>query len=110
MPTNEERREVARKLRACGPLHKHHYDLVNVESVLYALGLSYADIDRLEFFRSDVDRLANLIDLETERTCRYIWDDRINAWKCSLCDGIEPVSENVNYCCDCGAKVVDYVD
>ena len=42
-----------------------------------------------------------------ERTCRYIYDKEICAWRCSECGGLEPVGDNVSYCPDCGAKVVE---
>lgn len=41
-----------------------------------------------------------------ERTCRYVYDREICAWRCSECGGLEPVGDNVRYCPDCGARVV----
>lgn len=41
-----------------------------------------------------------------ERTCHYIYDKEICAWRCSECGGLEPVGDHVSYCPDCGAKVV----
>ena len=46
----------------------------------------------------------------TERTCNYVWDDKSHVWRCSECGGLEPVSDSVNYCCDCGAKVIGNVE
>lgn len=42
-----------------------------------------------------------------ERTCRYVYDREICAWRCSECGGLEPVGDHVRYCPDCGARVVD---
>ena len=41
-----------------------------------------------------------------ERTCHYVYDREICAWRCSECGGLEPVGDQVSYCPDCGAKVV----
>lgn len=41
-----------------------------------------------------------------ERTCHYVYDREICAWRCSECGGLEPVGDHVSYCPDCGAKVV----
>ena len=30
-----------------------------------------------------------------------------HAWVCDQCGGIEPCSNDVSYCCDCGAEVVE---
>ena len=42
-----------------------------------------------------------------ERTCRYVYDREICAWRCSECGGLEPVGDHVRYCPDCGARVLD---
>ena len=41
-----------------------------------------------------------------ERTCRYVYDEGLCAWRCSECGGLEPVGDHVLYCPDCGARVV----
>ena len=41
-----------------------------------------------------------------ERTCHYVYDREICAWRCSECGGLEPVGDHVLYCPDCGARVV----
>lgn len=41
------------------------------------------------------------------RTCHYIYDKEICAWRCSECGGLEPVGDHVRYCPDCGARVVE---
>ena len=45
-----------------------------------------------------------------ERTCRYIYDKEICAWRCSECGGLEPVGDHVRYCPDCGARIEDEVN
>ena len=42
-----------------------------------------------------------------ERTCHYVYDEGLCGWACSECGGLEPVGDNVRYCPDCGARVVD---
>lgn len=44
-----------------------------------------------------------------ERTCRYVYDKEICAWRCSECGGLEPVGDHVCYCPDCGARIVEEV-
>lgn len=59
-----------------------------------------------------IDRIGKLMrhEPETERTCKYIWDADRHVWFCSECGGLEPCSDSVNYCCDCGAKVIGNVE
>lgn len=45
-----------------------------------------------------------------ERTCRYVYDEGLCAWRCSECGGLEPVGDNVRYCPDCGARIAEEVD
>ena len=45
-----------------------------------------------------------------ERTCHYVYDREICAWRCSECGGLEPVGDHVCYCPDCGARIEDEVD
>lgn len=49
------------------------------------------------------NRLADLIYPEPERTCEIVKD--VFDWKCSVCGNV--ITEQVNYCPNCGAKVVD---
>lgn len=42
-----------------------------------------------------------------ERTCHYVYDEMLCGWVCSECGGLEPVCDNVRYCPDCGARVVE---
>ena len=41
-----------------------------------------------------------------ERTCHYVYDREICAWRCSECGGLETVGDHVRCCPDCGARVV----
>ena len=45
-----------------------------------------------------------------ERTCHYVYDREICAWRCSECGGLEPVGDHVSYCPDCGARIEEEVD
>lgn len=45
-----------------------------------------------------------------ERTCHYIYDKEICAWRCSECGGLEPVGDHVRYCPDCGARIAEEVN
>ena len=61
MPTNDERREVARRLRSFVTDDSMHAT-VDASNVLYVLGLHYADIDRIYFCGYEVARLADLVE------------------------------------------------
>lgn len=61
MPTDDERREVALRLRSF-VTDDSMYATVDASNVLYVLGLHYADIDRIYFCGYDVARLADLIE------------------------------------------------
>ena len=61
MPTDEERREVARRLRSFVTDDSVYAD-VDACRVLYSIGLYYKDIDRIYFSGFDVARLADLIE------------------------------------------------
>lgn len=61
MPTDDERREVALRLRSF-VTDDSMYATVDASNVLYVLGLHYADIDRIYFCGYDVARLADLVE------------------------------------------------
>lgn len=95
--TNDERREVARRLRETGE------ELGSAALLWYhiakALGVRTATDGK-----TACDMLADLIEPEPERTCYPVFEDEILV--CSEC------SEDIdgygwNYCPNCGAKVVD---
>lgn len=56
------------------------------------------------------NRARKLWNRRAERTCRYVYDREICAWRCSECGGLEPVGDHVRYCPDCGARIEDEVD
>lgn len=115
MPTNEERREVAANIRRTN--FKEGFETVQeteglepaaaIRFVAWPNLVSALNIGKPIVSMHEVtERLACLIEPE-ERTCKYIWDEHDHVWKCSECGGLEPCSDSVNYCCDCGAKVVE---
>ena len=61
LPTDTERREVARRLRRFVTDDSVYAD-VDACRVLHSIGLYYKDIDRIYFSGFDVARLADLID------------------------------------------------
>lgn len=104
MPTNEERREVAARLRI---LSGHRE--VDKEFVHEALGLYMGEcVDGYD--PVSVSELADLIEPE-ERTCR---DDGTGAFRCTRCgafarrDAVMDCTSQIplRYCPNCGARVV----
>lgn len=71
----------------------------NIGTVTVSVGV---DLEPSEQF----DAVAKMLGYVKKRTCRYVWDEKQHAWVCDQCGGIEPCSNDVNYCCDCGAEVV----
>lgn len=104
MPTDDERREMAKKLRelAVGDFNDgRFYDCGEVE---IALGL----VDYGSWYEeADVLRLADLIEPE-ERTCRMV-DNGVELC-CSECDCRHSYDDEPQFCMGCGAKVVDVID
>lgn len=125
MPTDTERREVARRLREVNPYRNQSYTIpyhLYTPAVEYlselagALGYSPRnDVSRLEF----QNRLADLIE-PSERTCRDT-DYDTKSITCSECgeitrdtlfwvdvDGGKTVKgHRPRFCSNCGARVVD---
>ena len=66
MVTDDERREVARRLRSFVTDDSMNAT-VDVSHVLYVLGLHYADVDRIYFCGYDAARLADLIEPSCDR-------------------------------------------
>lgn len=112
MPTNEERREIAENLRNMtvrGQCRyaEQFYELLE-ETVMYSWDFHE--------FEDVAERLADLIEPEPERTCRMEvnWDydgdcpAYYRDYVCSECkdDFIYYKHSRVNYCPNCGAKVV----
>lgn len=103
MPTNDERREVAARLRR---LSGHRE--VDKEFVHEALGLYMGEcVDGYD--PVSVSKLADLIEPE-ERTCR---DDGTGAFRCTRCgafarrDAVMDCTGQIplRYCPNCGARV-----
>lgn len=97
--TNDERREVAARLRDFEQL-RNLFTESNICAFGVALGVGYMDWEHI------CACLADLIDPKQERTCIYVYDEESAGWRCSECGGLEPVGDHVRYCPDCGAKVV----
>ena len=102
VPTNEERREVARNLR-------EPFDVVGqgryvaLNGTLFGMQLLANDEQTL---RNGVKHIADLIEPESERTCHAVFDDsNWYKWICSECG--QPIDRADNYCFSCGAKVVE---
>lgn len=111
MPTDDERREVARRVRFIPKSGKP----VSFFVLARQLGLEpHPDFLTGSVYTSEsVIRLADLIEPAPERTCRNDLkdSDRRNMWpiphfKCSSCGGFF-ASYDFDYCPSCGAKVVD---
>ena len=66
MATDDERREVARRLRSFVTDDSVYAD-VDACRVLHSIGLYYKDIDRIYFSGFDVARLADLIEPSCDR-------------------------------------------
>lgn len=109
MPTNEERREVARKLREISEHSASYFALAGV--------VGTCEPDAMPgTWDSTIRRLADLIEPEPERTCKPVstWDDDnlIPYLACSECG--EPLNYRENngdyellpYCAGCRAKVI----
>lgn len=103
MPTNDERREVAARLRR---LSGHRE--VDKEFVHEALGLYMGEcVDGYD--PVSVSKLADLIEPE-ERTCRiydtdHEFEDSIRCGACQMT--FRRPWQPFNFCPHCGAKVVD---
>lgn len=126
--TNNERREVAKRLRELPT------DMYEVEELWETKGLDTCCKDQTDYYLihfalfecfpedhmhpCDYEelhmRLADLIEPEPERTCRMRdahWDDGRRTWGC-ICSECRSKHEHksgkwMNYCPSCGAKVVD---
>ena len=99
MPTDDERREVAERLRNWESFRETFMESP-ICAVIDALGVEgYLD------WRGVFELLADLIEPEPERTCR--WKHIEGTWFMSECgeryDRVIPD----NYCPNCGAKVVE---
>ena len=114
MPTNKERREVARKLRE-KYRERNRSDVftpqdVGLQARIYLEDLVSCVPDGDSLFTV----LADLIEPEPERTCAMEYCDEwsgdelypTEAYTCSICGYIE-LDGKTNYCSNCGAKVIE---
>ena len=115
MISDEERREVARRLRSFVTDDSVYAD-VDACLVLHSIGLYYKDIDRIYFSGFDVARLADLID----PTCLARADvedtpdgGQFECWSCSVCGNIlssdpdyDTDTDGPTYCEVCGHRIV----
>ena len=103
MPTNEERREVAARLRNYENLRESFRESP-ICAFIDALWVGYLDWEGV------CNRLADLIEPEPERTCKFIPfiedDGSVFIENCSECDAAVLSRCEFNYCPNCGAKVV----
>ena len=115
MPTDEERREVAAKLRS---MTNYEYSSMFIDEIIGAcIGGDLYDDEYQLLDCKIVNRLADLIEPEPERTCRMEidWDydggcpAYYRDYVCSECkeDFIYYKHSRINYCPNCGAKVVE---
>lgn len=109
MPINDERRQVAARLRAIDDTEWTHLreELRALDEALgTAQGMPYA-------LQTTWERLADLIEPEPERTCRMenIRAAGFNEWdfNCSECGHLLTTNTTYhpNYCSSCGAKVIN---
>lgn len=108
MPTNEERREIARNLReAKARCEERGYPWM-CDDLILSLGYTHDYEAGNEIF----DLLADLIEPEPERTCRNVSKDD-HEFECSECGEWLDIANVMswmhmkpNYCPNCGAKVV----
>lgn len=108
MPTNEERHEVARKLREKN-IERNTHGYFEVQDLNFQ---AYNYLKDLEACVPDGDSLftilADLIDPEPERTCHARIPSEMEGYVfCSKCEGLLGEYGYPNYCPYCGAKVVN---
>jgi hypothetical protein len=108
MPTNDERREVARRLRWLTMAYKDVFGVY----VLNAIGLDFTNSRGTYCSNDSVRRLADLIEPEPERTCHMerasgYFNTKVITWFCSECGS--PIYNDVepSFCLYCGARVID---
>ena len=124
MPTNEERREIAAKLRET-MLTEDAAIVEEREGLEPAIAARFVAIPNLiaalnfnkniVSIRELTDRLANLIEPEPERTCSYVEhsDGVYHYYQCSECQcemaGWDFEIYEPNYCMGCRAKITEVV-
>lgn len=120
MATNEERREIAARLRNA-LLTEGSFEMIdtgNEERRKVAIELeTVMDIWDLHYLGDVAERLADLIEPE-ERTCRMEYNERKRGVYCSNCGermdmytcdqyGDGTIGYSYPFCCECGARVTE---
>ena len=101
MISNDERREIAARLRMLAS-HK----AADEELVHDTLGL-YRGENIEGYDTYGVMHLADLIDPDPERTCHYESTDRCT-WFCTSCGmEVDVLHYGYNYCPNCGARIIE---
>lgn len=115
MVTNEERAEIAQKLRSIDDEYRNFGKPPGTSSFKFeqAIGLCRIPVTDDSIY----SRLADLIEPEPERTCSFHFnhlDANATPWQaCSNCHDLFPgvdISLEFAYCPACGAKVVEDED
>lgn len=108
MPTNDERRDVAARLRDMAP----GSDWPNYVAEACGMDVSKMSNNFHTFTEQLCQRIADLIEPE-ERTCHIVMIST-GVWECDECFGgidwdsyDEDDPPNCNFCPNCGAKVVE---
>ncbi len=109
MPTNDERRAVAARLRWLTMAYKDVFGVY----VLNAIGLDFTNSRGTYCSNDSVRRLADLIEPEPEeRTCHNL--GTYGGFECSMCgfkekqlSEMECEPQDWCFCPNCGAKVVE---
>ena len=109
MISDDERREVAARLRACAQDVSGTRDFAMYLS--YWVGIDEANDDEGKHFSVAADRrcaertLEKLADLIDRPTCRLVEDEHGYTY-CSECGFTAPCMLDASYCPECGAVVV----
>jgi hypothetical protein len=103
MPTNEERREVAGKIKRNALNNPNMPLILNVAFAAFGFtGCSEKTVTASEAGL----RLAELIEPEPKRTGHAVEDLSIGgyvSWRCSECG--QPINKADNYCSNCGVRL-----
>ena len=110
MPTNEERRECAKKLREIEFKNNFFSPWCKaVETILDGKDCGEDDgtCNEDECCKRFLKEIADLIEPEPERTGHAVEDVSIGgyvSWRCSECG--QPINKADNYCSNCGVRLV----
>ena len=121
MPTNDERREAASRLRRYLSYAKMHdadestdpcvHGNKMFRNIAQAVGGGISNIT--DTYEETLVKLIDLIEPEPERTCKFIPfiedDGSVFIENCSECDAAVLSRCEFNYCPNCGARVTEVV-